>query len=104
VNLIDNAIRHTPPGGSVKISLHNCQNTVVVDVADTGRGIPADELEHVFDRFYQVKKHEHQSTGGVGLGLAIAKRIIDLHASHIVVESKPDTGTRVDFTLPTYAA
>ena len=65
--------------------------------------IPAEELPYVFDRFYQVKKSEREASGGVGLGLAIAKRILDLHASTIAVVSSPQTGTRFDFALPRYA-
>jgi signal transduction histidine kinase len=102
-NLLDNAIRHTPHGGRVAVSLTVDADEVDVQVADTGCGIPAEELPYVFDRFYQVKKSEREASGGVGLGLAIAKRILDLHASTIAVASSPQTGTRFDFALPRYA-
>ncbi len=102
-NLLDNAIRHTPHGGRIAVSLAADAGRVAVQVTDTGCGIPAEELPYVFDRFYQVKKSEREASGGVGLGLAIAKRILDLHASTIAVASSPQTGTRFDFALPVYA-
>lgn len=102
-NLLDNAIRHTPRGGRVAVTLAAASGRVSVRVADTGCGIPAEELPHVFDRFYQVKKSQRESGGGVGLGLAIAKRILDLHASRIAVDSTPQAGTQFDFTLPACA-
>jgi len=98
-NLLDNAIRHTPKGGRVAVSLTAGTGRVNVRVADTGCGIPAEELPHVFDRFYQVKKSRSDTGGGVGLGLAIAKRILDLHASQLAVDSTPQAGTQFDFTL-----
>jgi signal transduction histidine kinase len=101
-NLLDNAIRHTPYGGRVAVSLAADAGRVAVQVTDTGCGIPAEELPYVFDRFYQVKKSEREASGGVGLGLAIAKRILDLHASTIAVASSPQSGTRFDFALPVY--
>jgi signal transduction histidine kinase len=102
-NLLDNAIRHTPQGGRVAVTLTAAEDQVAVQVADTGCGIAAEELPHVFDRFYQVNKSERDASGGVGLGLAISKRILDLHASTIAVNSSPQAGTQFDFSLPAYA-
>ncbi len=102
-NLLDNAIRHTPEGGRVAVTLTVEDGQVWVRVADTGCGIPAEELAHVFDRFYQVKKSQGEAGSGIGLGLAIAKRILDLHASPIAVDSTPQTGTCFDFCLPASA-
>jgi signal transduction histidine kinase len=102
-NLLDNAIRHTPAGGRVAVTLSAADDRVEIQVADTGCGIPADELPHVFDRFYQVNKVEHRAGDGVGLGLAITKRILELHATTIAVDSAPQTGTRFDFSLPACA-
>jgi two-component system OmpR family sensor kinase len=99
-NLIDNALRHTPEKGKVEINLDQSGSCVSVQVADTGCGIPPEELEHIFDRFYQVQKNENQGSGGAGLGLAIAKRILDLHASRLTVDTAPNLGTRFDFALP----
>ncbi len=101
-NLLDNALRHTPAGGRVAVALAAQTGQVSVRVTDTGCGIPRHELEHVFDRFYQIKQSA-RGAGGIGLGLAIAKRILDLHASSIVVASSPDNGTRFDFSLPAQA-
>lgn len=102
-NLLDNAIRHTPRGGQVAVSLTVDADQVAVQVTDTGCGIPSEELPYVFDRFYQVKKSQQEAGSGIGLGLAIAKRILDLHASRIAVASSPQTGTRFDFALPACA-
>ena len=102
-NLLDNAIRHTPQGGRVTVSLSADGNVVRVRVADTGEGIPAQELPHLFDRFYQVRKSEREPGGGVGLGLAIVKRILELHAVPIDVDSALQKGTHFDFSLPASA-
>ncbi len=99
-NLIDNALRHTPEKGNVEIILDQTGGGISVQVADTGCGIPPEELEHIFDRFYQVQKNASQATGGAGLGLAIAKRILDLHATRLTVDTVPNLGTRFDFALP----
>jgi two-component system OmpR family sensor kinase len=99
-NLLDNAVRHTPAGGSVMVTLSSDAGQVKVQVADTGHGIPAEELPHLFDRFYQVKKSQREAGDGVGLGLAIVKRILELHAVSISVSSTLRAGTRFDFSLP----
>lgn len=98
-NLLENAIRHTPADGEVLIELRASNDKVRIGIADTGCGIPAEELPHVFDRFYQINKNERDTNGTAGLGLAIAKRILDLHASTIHVDSAPERGTRFDFSL-----
>jgi two-component system OmpR family sensor kinase len=102
-NLLDNAVRHTPAGGHVKVSLAADAGQVNVQVADTGHGIPPDELPRLFDRFYRVKKSEREAGDGVGLGLAIVKRILELHAVSIAVYSTLRAGTRFDFSLPASA-
>jgi signal transduction histidine kinase len=102
-NLIDNALRHTPERGKVEIILDQSGSGVSVQIADTGCGIPPEELQHIFDRFYQVQKNENQASGGAGLGLAIAKRILDLHASRLAVDTVPQRGTRFGFALPATA-
>jgi signal transduction histidine kinase len=99
-NLLDNAIRHTPRDGTVRVSLSADAGQVRVQVADTGEGIPPEELPSLFDRFYQVKKSQRDAAGGGGLGLAIVKRILDLHAISISVYSTLRDGTRFDFSLP----
>jgi signal transduction histidine kinase len=101
-NLIDNAIRHTPEGGQVRIVPANDRQHVSVAVIDTGKGIPEDELSRVFERFYRVEKSRTpDEKGGAGLGLAIAKRIFELHGSNLSVQSALNKGTTFRFSLPT---
>jgi signal transduction histidine kinase len=102
-NLIENALHFTPRGGSVRVSLSLLGQAVEVAVSDTGSGIDPDDLPHVFDRFYRADKSRDRSTSGAGLGLAIAKNIMDLHGSPLEVESRHGQGTRFHFTLSTAA-
>ena len=97
-NLIENAIKYTPQGGQISISLNKGGNSVATSITDSGQGIPPEDLPHIFERFYRVDKHRNED--GTGLGLAIAKRIIQLHNSFIDVSSKPNSGTTFTFTLP----
>ncbi|MBL1294117.1 MAG: ATP-binding protein [Thiotrichales bacterium] len=98
-NLIENAIRHCSENGSVNINITEDNGGVEVHVADTGKGIPNDELNHIFNRFYQIDKHRTNKNGSAGLGLAIVKRILDLHFSDIKVSSEVGKGTDFSFTL-----
>ena len=100
-NLLGNALRHTSAGGRVQIRASRTQEGVTVAVSDSGEGIPADDLPQVFDCFYRGEKSRSRETGGAGLGLAIAKGIVEAHGGHIGVESKLGQGTRFFFTLPT---
>jgi two-component system OmpR family sensor kinase len=95
-NLIENALRHTDPGGAVRMSLRAENGAVEVVVSDTGRGIPVEALPHVFDRSFTLDRDHSRG----GLGLAIAKRILELHGSSILVSSAPGEGTRFSFRLP----
>ncbi len=99
-NLVDNALRHTPPGGAVSVRVQPAAGGVQVHVADTGAGIAAEDLPHVFERFYRGEKSRSRATGGSGLGLAIARAIIEAHGGRIWVESQPGHGARFVFTLP----
>lgn len=99
-NLIDNAIQHTSGGGKIRLSLINHGDQVKVQVADTGRGIPANDLPHIFDRFYRKTSGDWRDGEGAGLGLAIAHRIVELHGGTLGVVSKPDHGAIFDFELP----
>jgi signal transduction histidine kinase len=101
-NLIDNALRYTPEGGRISISLQSDSDNIVVKVADTGQGIPKEEITHIFDRFYRLEKPRTTSNQNAGLGLSIVKRIIDLHGSDIKADSVPNQGTTFIFSLPTY--
>jgi len=101
-NLLRNAIKHTPEGGRITVSLDPQPDRVAVSVADTGCGIAPEDIDRIFDRFYRA---EASATGGSsGLGLAIVKRILDLHGSRITVESTVDKGTTFAFELPTQRA
>lgn len=102
-NLIENAIRHTPAGGAIHVRAGVENGSVVVSVADSGAGIPPEDLPHVFDRFYRGEKsrsREGYSSGGAGLGLAIAKGIVEAHGGQIWVESVMGEGTVMRFSLP----
>jgi signal transduction histidine kinase len=100
-NLIDNALRHTPAGGAVSIAVTPGPGDLRVSVADTGKGIAAEHLAHVFERYYQAEDPESIGAGpSAGLGLAIVKRILELHGSAIRVSSEIACGTRFDFSLP----
>jgi signal transduction histidine kinase len=102
-NLADNALKHTPSGGSVTLRALAQEGGVLVQVSDTGEGIPADDVAHIFDRFYQVdKSRERHSPDGVGLGLAIARQIVEAHGGTIKVESA-GAGTTFSVWLPTPA-
>jgi signal transduction histidine kinase len=100
-NLIENALRYTPRGGRITLSLTDQTGKIVVRVTDTGQGIPTDEIDHIFDRFYRLEKNRAANAKNAGLGLAIVKRIIDLHGSDIHTDSEPNQGTTFSFTLPT---
>ncbi len=97
---VDNSIKFTPPGGKIKIGLYTHKNHLVVVIEDTGIGIPAEDIPHVFDRFYRSDKSRSKVTGGHGLGLSIAKWIIDSHKGKIEIRSNVNEGTRVSIHLP----
>ena len=100
LNLLDNAIKHTPTAGKVMVKAERTGVEVVVVVSDTGSGIPPEHLPHLFDRFYRVEVARSRSTGGAGLGLAIAYEITRLHGGTLEVESKPNQGTSFLVRLP----
>jgi signal transduction histidine kinase len=99
-NLIGNALRHTQPGGSVHVDAERIPGGVRVQVADTGEGIAPEDLPFVFDRFYRSEKSRSRETGGAGLGLAIARGIVEAHGGEISVESVSGNGSTFSFTLP----
>jgi signal transduction histidine kinase len=99
-NLVGNALRHTPPGGVVEVRAVRTATGVRVDVHDSGEGIPADDVPHIFERFYRGEKSRNRTTGGAGLGLAIAKAIVEAHGGCIDVYSAVGEGTRFYFVLP----
>jgi len=99
-NLVENALAHTPPGGSVKISAVQQNGSVCVAVSDTGCGIPAEHLPHVFDRFHRVDAARSKHEGGAGLGLAIVESIAHLHGGKAQLESEVGQGTQVTLVFP----
>lgn len=99
-NLIENALRYTPVGGTIRLSVIPGQKTVSTQVADTGRGIPASDLSKIFDRRYRTDQDREDRPGGTGLGLAIAQQILQLHGSSMEVESIVGVGTTFQFDLP----
>jgi signal transduction histidine kinase len=103
-NLIRNALKYTPQGGNISISLDKRPGCVAVAVADTGCGIAQKDLDKVFDRYYRSEQDDMDNTTSAGLGLAIVRKILDLHGSRITVSSEPDKGTRFEFALPTQKA
>jgi len=98
-NLIENALRHTPAGGTVSVGVVSGEGAVAVRVNDSGAGIAERDLPHIFDRLYQADKSRSQSGRGAGLGLAIVRRILELHGSAIRVDSRLDEGTTFSFQL-----
>jgi len=100
INLLDNAVRYTPPGGTVTVCIEEVGNKVVIAVKDTGPGIAPEHLPHLFERFYRVESARDRESGGVGLGLAIAKEIAEAHGGTIRVESEVGKSTVFTVTLP----
>ena len=99
-NIIENAIKYTPDGGKIAVSLRRMGRDAVLDISDTGVGIPEEDLPHVFDRFYRVDKARSRETGGTGLGLSIVQQIVRLHAGSVTVQSKRGEGTTFTVQLP----
>lgn len=99
-NLIENSMRYTPAGGEIAVAVATNDGAVELRVSDTGQGIPPDELAHVFDRYYRVDRGEAAEGAHAGLGLAITRRIVELHSGTIRVESAPGAGTSFVVRLP----
>jgi len=102
-NLVENALRYTPPGGRVELGLRTQGGHAILHVADTGVGIEPDHLTRIFDRFYRVDRARSRRQGGTGLGLAIVKRVAEMHGGRVDVASTPGHGTRFVVTLPLLA-
>ena len=100
-NIIGNAIKYTPDNGKITVNIgEKDSKAYTVSVSDTGVGIPKEDLEHIFERFYRVDKSRSTDAGGTGLGLSIAKDIVDAHGGDIKIESEYGKGTTVIITLP----
>ena len=104
-NLLSNAIKFSPPGSEIHLTARNLdEGEAIIEVRDQGRGIPADKLEHIFDRFQQGDASDSRALGGTGLGLAICRSIVNQHGGRIWATSVEDQGTTFHFTLPTKPA
>ena len=99
-NLLENAVAYTHKGGTINVAAAKQGDWVEVSVSDTGEGIPAEDLPNIFERFYRVDKSRARVTGGSGLGLTIARRLVEAHGGTITVQSKLGKGSRFSFTLP----
>jgi two-component system phosphate regulon sensor histidine kinase PhoR len=99
VNLVDNAVKYTPSGGSVLVSVREDGPSIRISVADTGLGIPQVDLTRIFERFYRVDKARSRATGGTGLGLSIVKHIVEALGGTISVESEVGRGSTFTITL-----
>jgi signal transduction histidine kinase len=99
-NLLDNAVRYTPEGGTVKVSCTAQNNQILITVVDSGVGIPPESVGHVFDRFYRVEVARTREQGGTGLGLSIVKTIVEAHSGSIRLESVLAEGSKFTVVLP----
>ena len=99
-NIISNAIVYTPEGGKVTVSAAIENDYLCISISDTGIGIPEEDLDRVFDRFYRVKNEKTRFITGTGLGLAIVKSIVEAHNGTVHVESKPDHGSTFYIFIP----
>jgi signal transduction histidine kinase len=103
-NLLDNAVRFTPAGGRVRVTAAGHNGSVDVAVADTGPGIPAEHLPRLFERFYRIDTSRSRDEGGTGIGLAIARSVVEAHGGRIWAESEPGRGSTFTFELPVTAS
>ena len=99
-NLVSNAIAHTPRGGAISLHARRGDGCVLIEVIDTGEGVSSEDKARVFDRFYRADKARNPASGRLGLGLPIAKSIMELHAGTMALESEPGEGTTVTLRFP----
>jgi two-component system sensor histidine kinase CpxA len=103
-NVVRNALKHTPPGGLVEVSLTESSNhgdrTLNITTSDEGKGVPGDSLEQIFDPFFRIASSGTHERGGAGLGLSISKRIVSLYGGTIAAQNLASSGLRVTITLP----
>jgi two-component system sensor histidine kinase KdpD len=98
VNLIDNAVKYSPPGTVITIGARQDKQEIVVEVMDHGAGVPESDLPYIFEKFFRAR--QTSSIGGTGLGLSICKSIVEAHGGRIWAENRPEGGTVIRFTLP----
>ena len=99
-NLLENAIAHTPEGGTISVTARTKDNWLEISVTDNGEGIPPEDLPNIFERFYRVDRSRTRTTGGNGLGLTIAKRLVEVHGGKITARGEPGKGSCFSFTVP----
>ncbi len=99
-NILSNAIKYSPEAGILSVAMRNEEDSVIIEIADTGVGIPKEDLERIFERFYRVDKARSRKMGGTGLGLSIAKELMLLHKGDIKIESKLGEGTKASLLFP----
>ena len=100
VNLIHNAVKYSPAGAAIRVRVASAEGSVVVEIEDSGPGIPVDDQPKVFDRFYRVDKARWRESGGAGLGLSIVKWAVEAHGGQVTLDSKPDQGCTLRISLP----
>lgn len=100
INLISNAVKYTPDGGEIRITLSEAEDSVVLSIEDNGIGIPEEEIPYIFERFYRADKSRNRMTGGSGIGLAIVKSVVAAHGGTVDVASKLNKGSCFTITLP----
>jgi two-component system phosphate regulon sensor histidine kinase PhoR len=103
VNLVDNAVKYSPAGGDVELSVQTGNGSCRIEVADNGLGIPPDERERIFEKFYRLDPQQSQGVGGSGLGLYICRELVERMDGQLVVESEPGKGSRFTIVLPARA-
>ena len=101
-NLVENGIKYNVPGGKLTISLLRNDDNAILKISDTGMGIPADSIAHIFERFYRVDKARSRKTGGSGLGLSIVRGIVERNGGTIMVESAEGLGTTFTVEFPAF--
>jgi two-component system phosphate regulon sensor histidine kinase PhoR len=101
-NLVENGIKYNTPGGKLFIRLMRNQDNAIMQIRDTGMGIPADSISHIFERFYRVDKARARKSGGSGLGLAIVRLIVERNRGEISVDSEPGIGTTFTVSFPVF--
>jgi two-component system, OmpR family, sensor kinase len=101
-NVIENAVSYTSPGDAITLRARGASSTLTIEVIDSGPGIPAAALPHVFDRFYRADRGRSRTTGGSGLGLAIVRDVVEAHGGTVQIFAPPEGGTRLQIDLPGY--
>src|SRR5690606_9721295 len=99
-NIISNALKYSPEGGKIRFAMTIEDGFILIRIVDQGMGIPKENVDKIFDRFYRVDRARSRAMGGTGLGLAISKEMINAHGGHIWAESQYGKGTTIFFTLP----